>query len=167
VRNSIHARGVFVFGGFSLSFKEIKGRYNGPTIEEEILKFWNENDVFQKELNKQLKKLFPQKEIPEPKWVKHYYWKCGAGYWTKGNNSQVLMPQILHPNKKRRLSVREAAILQTFPDDFEFVGGLGNMYKQIGNAVPVLLAKKLALSLKPKLQFNNEIRKDAVLHQPI
>ena len=34
-----------------MSFKEIKGRYNGPTIEEEILKFWNENDVFQKTID--------------------------------------------------------------------------------------------------------------------
>ena len=51
MRNSIHARGVFVFGGISLSFKEIKGRYNGPNIEEEILKFWNENDVFQKTID--------------------------------------------------------------------------------------------------------------------
>ena len=87
--------------------------------------------------------------------------------WDSPSDTITASGTEIHPNKKRRLSVREAAILQTFPDDFEFVGGLGNMYKQIGNAVPVLLAKKLALSLKPKLQFNNEIRKDAVLHQPI
>ncbi len=42
------------------------------------------------------------------------------------------------------MSVRECAIIQTFPDDFVFHGSLGNMYKQIGNAVPVLLGKRIA-----------------------
>ena len=39
----------------------------------------------------------------------------------------------IHVNKKRRLSVRECAILQTFPDDFIFEGSLHSMIKQIGN----------------------------------
>lgn len=46
--------------------------------------------------------------------------------------------------KKRRLSARECAILQTFPDDFIFHGSLSSMYRQIGNAVPVKLANKIA-----------------------
>jgi DNA (cytosine-5)-methyltransferase 1 len=49
------------------------------------------------------------------------------------------------------MSVRECAIIQTFPGDFEFFGSLGNMYKQIGNAVPVLLAKKIAKPIKKHL----------------
>ena len=60
-------------------------------------------------------------------------------------------PEI-HPNKKRRMSVRECAIIQTFPDDFIFHGSLGNMYKQIGNAVPVLLGNKIAESIKVVLE---------------
>ncbi|OJV22166.1 MAG: DNA (cytosine-5-)-methyltransferase [Bacteroidetes bacterium 41-46] len=59
-------------------------------------------------------------------------------------------PEI-HPNRERRMSVRECAIIQTFPDDFVFFGSLGNMYKQIGNAVPVLLGKKIAESIKNAL----------------
>ena len=59
-------------------------------------------------------------------------------------------PEI-HPNKERRMSVRECAIIQTFPDDFIFYGSLGNMYKQIGNAVPVLLAEKIAEGIKQEL----------------
>jgi DNA (cytosine-5)-methyltransferase 1 len=51
---------------------------------------------------------------------------------------------IQHPKNHRRLSVRESAIIQTFPIDFEFHGALGSMYRQVGNAVPVLLARKLA-----------------------
>jgi DNA (cytosine-5)-methyltransferase 1 len=49
------------------------------------------------------------------------------------------------------MSVRECAIIQTFPDDFEFFGSLGNMYKQIGNAVPVKLAELVAKGIKEEL----------------
>lgn len=47
-----------------------------------------------------------------------------------------------HPEQDRAISVREAAKLQTFPDDFVFIGnGLATLARQIDNAVPVLLAK--------------------------
>ncbi len=46
-----------------------------------------------------------------------------------------------HPVQNRAISIREAARLQTFPDRFEFFGSVASMAKQIGNAVPVLLAK--------------------------
>jgi|TARA_R100001530_G_scaffold46685_1_gene35096 DNA (cytosine-5)-methyltransferase 1 len=55
---------------------------------------------------------------------------------------------IPHPNNKRRLSVRESAYIQTFPMDFEFVGSLSSMYRQIGNAVPVLLGKAMGERLR-------------------
>lgn len=54
---------------------------------------------------------------------------------------------IPHYNGKRRLTVRESAAVQTFPDDFAFVGVRGSCYRQIGNAVPVLFAKKLGEEL--------------------
>ena len=47
-----------------------------------------------------------------------------------------------HPSENRALSAREAARLQTFPDSFEFVGGLTSQARQIGNAVPVALARQ-------------------------
>ena len=50
-------------------------------------------------------------------------------------------------SKYRRLSVRECARIQTFPDDFVFTGSLNSKYKQIGNAVPPLLTKVIALQL--------------------
>jgi DNA (cytosine-5)-methyltransferase 1 len=51
-----------------------------------------------------------------------------------------------HPEQDRAISVREAAALQTFDDDFEFVGNLASMAKQVGNAVPVRLAEALGLA---------------------
>ena len=51
---------------------------------------------------------------------------------------------IPHPHNHRRLSVRESAIMQTFPMDFEFYGSLSSMYRQVGNAVPVKLAEQIA-----------------------
>ena len=56
------------------------------------------------------------------------------------------------------MSVRECALIQSFPVDFEFVGSLGSMYKQIGNAVPVLLAEKVAEEIKIKLDQYEQSR---------
>lgn len=50
---------------------------------------------------------------------------------------------LIHPQQNRGLSVREAARLQSFPDDFIFKGSLMHIQQQIGNAVPPLLAKAL------------------------
>lgn len=50
---------------------------------------------------------------------------------------------IPHYNGKRRLTIRESAAIQTFPDDFEFVGAMNSCYRQIGNAVPVRFAEFL------------------------
>lgn len=51
------------------------------------------------------------------------------------------------PEQKRTVTVREAARLQTFDDDFEFLGSMTDQYKMIGNAVPPKLAKIVALSV--------------------
>lgn len=47
----------------------------------------------------------------------------------------------IHPTQARGLSPREAARIQTFPDDYFFRGSINDWYKQIGNAVPVKLAE--------------------------
>lgn len=52
----------------------------------------------------------------------------------------------IHPEELRTLSVREAARLQSFPDDFIFIGNQQQTYVQVGNAVPPLLAYALAKS---------------------
>ena len=57
-----------------------------------------------------------------------------------------------HPIETRPLNVREYARIQTFPDSYTFSGGMGNQYKQIGNAVPVNLAFAIAKQVKAFLE---------------
>lgn len=53
----------------------------------------------------------------------------------------------IHPTETRTLSVREAARIQSFSDEFEFIGNMREQYVQVGNAVPPLLAKALGKSI--------------------
>ncbi len=57
-----------------------------------------------------------------------------------------------HPHLHRRLSVRECARIQSFPDDFIFYGSNGAAYAQIGNAVPPLMSYYLAREFKKVLE---------------
>ncbi|MFV0230783.1 DNA cytosine methyltransferase [Empedobacter falsenii] len=54
----------------------------------------------------------------------------------------------IHPNQARGLSPREAARIQTFPDDYFFKGSQNHWYAQIGNAVPVMLAEAIGKTIK-------------------
>ena len=58
----------------------------------------------------------------------------------------------IHPTEPRGISVREAARIQSFPDDFYFACSMGAAYKQIGNAVPPLLAYAVAKSVRPAFE---------------
>lgn len=59
-----------------------------------------------------------------------------------------------HWNEKRRLSAREAARIQSFPDDFIFYPSTSSAYKQIGNAVPPVLAWHVAAAIEKFLSKN-------------
>eukprot|EP00977_Amphora_coffeiformis_P003467 scaffold640_cov166-Amphora_coffeaeformis.AAC.3 len=62
----------------------------------------------------------------------------------------------LHYKHDRCISVRECATLQDFPTTFEFQGSLRQQYRQVGNAVPVELATKIAQAVREVLVYNYE-----------
>ena len=79
--------------------------------------------------------------------------------WDKPSPTITTSPQqkatdMCHPVELRPLTVRESAKIQTFPDDWIFHGSISSKYKQIGNAVPVLLAKELGEYLIYLMQGN-------------
>lgn len=65
--------------------------------------------------------------------------------------------RFIHYDSKqaRSITVREAARLQSFPDDFEFIGSQGDAFKMIGNAVPCNFAKAIALAID---EFIREVK---------
>jgi len=58
----------------------------------------------------------------------------------------------IHPEQDRTLSVRECARAQSFPDRFKFVGSRSEQYKQVGNAVPPILARVVASSVRQMIE---------------
>ena len=69
------------------------------------------------------------------------------GYW------------YIHPEEDRTLSIREAARIQTFPDRFRFAGHPTNRFRQIGNAVPPMLASAIGKELSRVLAGNPSSKK--------
>ena len=81
------------------------------------------------------------KEMVSPtitRWVFH----SGSGRWG-------------HPVDKRLLTIREIARIQSFPDDFEFIGSYTQRAGQLGNAVPPLLAQKIVESMLAQVGISN------------
>ncbi|MBK8125705.1 MAG: DNA cytosine methyltransferase [Elusimicrobia bacterium] len=57
----------------------------------------------------------------------------------------------IHPSQARTISVREAARIQSFPDNFFFGGSMGSKFTLIGNAVPPVLSENIAIAIKQQL----------------
>jgi len=73
------------------------------------------------------------------------YYKDGADALVKYSDTEI-----------RMLTLLEAARIQTFPDTYEFVGSSREVYTQIGNAVPCLMAKAIALEIIKMLDWNRK-----------
>ncbi|MCI5149290.1 MAG: DNA cytosine methyltransferase [Candidatus Electrothrix sp. MAN1_4] len=59
---------------------------------------------------------------------------------------------FFHPTQDRVLSVREAARIQSFPDQYHFIGSITQQYEQVGNAVPPLLARAIGKTITDMLE---------------
>lgn len=70
---------------------------------------------------------------------------------------------VFLPDQDRTLTVREAARFQSFPDTYKFVGSRVSQYEQVGNAVPVLMARAIAVQLQSHLEVH---RKSGLSERP-
>ena len=88
-----------------------------------------------------------------------------SGTWTRMRKDEISVTittrfdtpssgKFTHPFLNRAITVREAARLQSFPDKFHFVGNKGSQMKQVGNAVPPLLASAIANAIKTDMEVN-------------
>lgn len=86
-----------------------------------------------------------------------YYGRLSNGMPSYTINTYFNRPgngTFIHPTQNRLISMREAARLQSFPDNYRFLGSLSSRYKQIGNAVPSLLARSVGNQIQHGLSVD-------------
>lgn len=79
----------------------------------------------------------------------------GSEAWVVGYHKRLRQgraPNIRAPRRLRRITVEEVAALQSFPSSWSWVGPRGSRYRQVGNAVPPMLARSVAISLRESLE---------------
>ena len=85
-----------------------------------------------------------KKNYSDPSRTQNSIYKRLAYSKPSGTVVNVRKSMWIHPTKNRAISIREAARLQTFPDSFVFQGSKDKQYQQVGNAVPIILARAIA-----------------------
>lgn len=98
------------------------------------------------------------KSLPEPYNTMFKYNEALTRYHSKKPSLTINTGHRSHFHYKwnRIPTVRESARLQSFPDDFIFYGNKSQQYRQVGNAVPPLLGKAVALQVKKILEKDSE-----------
>ncbi|MDU7638395.1 MAG: DNA cytosine methyltransferase [Veillonella dispar] len=97
---------------------------------------------------------------------KHITKSVYSGTWSRMKQNDVAVTittrfdtpssgKFTHPFLNRAITVREAARLQSFPDTFKFIGSKMSQMKQVGNAVPPLLARKIAHVIMNDIKRDN------------
>ena len=137
-------------------FQKIMSRNsNGKTIKNNICRMSNDRakKVFQHmeqgskymDLPPEVRQILPFREDIFKDRLKRLVMKEPS--WTVIAHIGMDGYMYIHPTENRTLSVREAARIQSFPDEFEFIGNQQETYIQVGNAVPPLLGKAIGESV--------------------
>ena len=102
---------------------------------------------------KDLSEEYHTKSVHSGAYGRMIYDKLAYTLTTRLNTPSV--GRITHPTQDRTITPREAARIQSFPDDYRFIGDITSIGMQIGNAVPPLLAKAIASHILEILEENN------------
>jgi len=118
---------------------------------KKVFTHMKQGDIYM-DLPKQVRQILPFREDIFKDRLKKLVWTNPS--WTIIAHIGMDGYMYIHPEELRTLSVREAARLQSFPDDFIFLGNQQQVYVQVGNAVPPLLSFALAKSIMKTLKNN-------------
>ena len=132
---------------------------NGDTVKNNICRMSNkrakevfnhmkQGDIYM-DLPEEVRRILPFREDIFPDRLKRIV--NDQPCWTVIAHIGMDGYMYIHPTECRTLSVREAARIQSFPDDFVFIGNQSETYVQVGNAVPPLLGKAMGCSIKKYL----------------
>lgn len=111
---------------------------------KQVFRYMKEGDIYM-DLPKDIRSILPFREDIFKDRLKKLVYSNPS--WTILAHIGMDGYMYIHPEDIRTLSVREAARIQSFPDDFVFIGGQGQTYIQVGNAVPPLMSYAIAKSV--------------------
>jgi DNA (cytosine-5)-methyltransferase 1 len=120
---------------------------------KKVFKHMKQGDIYM-DLPKEIRKILPFREDIFKDRLKRLVENDAS--WTILAHIGMDGYMYIHPTEDRTLSVREAARIQSFPDDFVFVGNQQDSYVQVGNAVPPLMAKAIAESVYKGLEIKKK-----------